>query len=64
MELIFQPPKELKEMTNLKLKLEVKTDANFFKKSPEQTQEILNQLGEAESKLDAAFSRWEELEEL
>ena len=32
MELIFQPPKELKEMTNLKLKLEVKTDANFFKK--------------------------------
>ncbi|MFT4928962.1 MAG: ATP-binding cassette subfamily F protein uup [Phenylobacterium sp.] len=34
----------------------------FFKKSPEQTAEILNQLSEAESKLDAAFSRWEELE--
>lgn len=36
--------------------------ADFFKKDPAQTQEILNQLSEAESKLDAAFSRWEELE--
>ena len=36
----------------------------FFKASQQQTQEILNQLSEAESKLDTAFSRWEELEDL
>ncbi len=38
--------------------------SDFFKKSQQQTQDILNQLSNAESKLDAAFSRWEELEEL
>ncbi|MCJ8273020.1 MAG: ATP-binding cassette domain-containing protein, partial [Psychrosphaera sp.] len=38
--------------------------AEFFKASQQQTQEILNQLSNAESKLDTAFSRWEELEDL
>lgn len=36
----------------------------FFKKTAEETTPVLNQLQELESKLDAAFSRWEELEAL
>lgn len=39
-------------------------DPAFFKKTAEETQQVLNQLQELESKLDAAFSRWEELEAL
>lgn len=46
---------------------ELQTQVNspeFFKASSSHTQEILNQLKQAESKLDTAFSRWEELEEM
>lgn len=39
-------------------------DPEFFKKSAEDTTPVLNQLQELESKLDTAFSRWEELEAL
>jgi len=39
-------------------------DANFFTKDAEFTKKILNQLQESESKLEVAFSRWEELDEL
>jgi ATP-binding cassette subfamily F protein uup len=37
--------------------------ADFYKQSHDKTQEILNQLADAESKLDVAYSRWEELED-
>ncbi len=37
---------------------------DFFKKDSEQTQKTLNQLSDAESKLETAFLRWEELEQL
>ncbi|WDE14121.1 ABC transporter ATP-binding protein [Thalassomonas haliotis] len=38
--------------------------ADFFSQDPEQTNKILNQLAESESKLEAAFTRWQELDEL
>ena len=38
--------------------------ADFFSQDPEQTNKILNQLAESESKLEAAFARWQELDEL
>ena len=43
---------------------EVVNGADFFKQDSEFTQSTLNQLSQAESKLEAAFERWEELEEL
>ena len=39
-------------------------EADFFNKDKEFTQKKLNQLAESESKLEVAFSRWEELDEL
>lgn len=45
--------------------LQIKVNSpDFFKAEAQQTTDILNQLSEAESKLDAAFARWEELEAL
>ena len=38
--------------------------ADFFSKENEYTQNILNQLAEKESKLEIAFNRWQELDEL
>jgi ATP-binding cassette subfamily F protein uup len=68
--LSYKMQRELEALPALLESLEVQVNefqgqvnsADFFKKSPQQTQQILNQLNEAESKLDAAFSRWEELE--
>ncbi|WP_440877256.1 ATP-binding cassette ATPase Uup [Thalassotalea sp. PLHSN55] len=37
--------------------------AEFFNKDSEYTNKILNQLAETESKLDIAFTRWQELDE-
>ncbi|WDE07767.1 ABC transporter ATP-binding protein [Thalassomonas viridans] len=37
---------------------------DFFSQDPQQTNKILNQLAESESKLEAAFARWQELDEL
>ncbi|MFB0981852.1 MAG: hypothetical protein QMC62_13175 [Alteromonadaceae bacterium] len=39
-------------------------DANFFAQDSEKTKKILNQLEESESKLEVAFARWQELDEL
>lgn len=40
------------------------TSADFYKQSSDITQVKLNELAQAESKLEVAFERWEELEEL
>jgi ATP-binding cassette subfamily F protein uup len=40
------------------------TAADFYKQSSDITQVKLNELAQAESKLEVAFERWEELEEL
>jgi len=39
-------------------------DANFFTQDSDKTKKILNQLEESESKLEIAFARWQELDEL
>jgi len=39
-------------------------DASFFEQESEITKKILNQLEETESKLEIAFTRWQELDEL
>jgi ATP-binding cassette subfamily F protein uup len=39
-------------------------DANFFSQDSDKTKNILNQLEESESKLEIAFARWQELDEL
>jgi ATP-binding cassette subfamily F protein uup len=39
-------------------------DANFFAQDSDKTKNILNQLEESESKLEIAFARWQELDEL
>ncbi|MCG7561544.1 MULTISPECIES: ABC transporter ATP-binding protein [Pseudoalteromonas] len=49
---------ELEEQQNLV------NSPEFFKQDPETTQTALNQLADLESKLEAAFERWEELEAL
>ncbi|GHF92460.1 ATP-binding cassette ATPase Uup [Thalassotalea marina] len=46
---------ELQELVN---------QADFFTQPQEQTQKILNQLKEKESKLEVAYSRWQELDEI
>lgn len=53
---------ELLEQTIAELQLTVNS-TEFFKLDAELTTNTLNQLAEAESKLDEAFARWEELEE-
>ena len=70
--LSYKLQRELDELPALLEQLEQQVEAlqsqvnspDFFKADATQTTEILNQLSEAESKLDTAFSRWEELEEL
>ncbi|TMP34251.1 ATP-binding cassette ATPase Uup [Pseudoalteromonas rubra] len=49
---------ELEEQQNLV------NSPEFFKQDPETTQTALNHLADLESKLEAAFERWEELEAL
>ena len=39
-------------------------DAKFFSKDSDIKKNILNQLAESESKLEIAFARWQELDEL
>ncbi len=39
-------------------------DASFFSQDSDKTKKILNQLEESESKLEIAFARWQELDEL
>lgn len=51
------------EMTIESLQEEV-NNADFFTKDSEITKKILNQLEESESKLEVAFTRWQELDEL
>ncbi|MDO6718087.1 ABC transporter ATP-binding protein [Psychrosphaera sp. 1_MG-2023] len=53
---------ELLEQEIAELQLTVNS-SEFFKLDAELTTNTLNQLAEAESKLDEAFARWEELEE-
>lgn len=55
LESLEQEVEELQEVVN---------SPDFFKQDSEQTQKTLNQLQQAESKLDTAFMRWEELEQL
>ncbi|MDP5212168.1 ABC transporter ATP-binding protein [Pseudoalteromonas tunicata] len=43
---------------------EVVNSSDFFKQDSDFTSKMLNQLSQAESKLEAAFERWEELEQL
>ena len=53
---------ELEALINL-LQEQV-NDANFFAQDSDKTKNILNQLEESESKLEIAFARWQELDEL
>ncbi|GEK09201.1 ABC transporter ATP-binding protein [Pseudoalteromonas sp. McH1-7] len=53
---------ELEEAVNKQQALV--SDPDFFKQDQQTTHEALNQLTELESKLEAAFERWEELEAL
>jgi ATP-binding cassette subfamily F protein uup len=70
--LSYKQQRELEELPGILEKLEQQVETlqvqvnspEFFKATQQQTQEILNQLSEAESNLDTAFSRWEELEDL
>ncbi len=53
---------ELEEAVNKQQALV--SDPDFFKQDQETTHKALNHLTELESKLEAAFERWEELEAL
>lgn len=58
-------PEEVDELESLINSLQEKVnDANFFAQDSEKTKKILNQLEESESKLEVAFARWQELDEL
>ncbi|MEW6984494.1 ABC transporter ATP-binding protein [Colwelliaceae bacterium 6471] len=58
-------PDQIDELENLIASLQSKVnEADFFSKDSEYTQKILNQLQESESKLEVAFLRWQELDEL
>lgn len=43
---------------------QVVNSPEFFKQDSEKTQDVLNQLQQLESKLETAYARWEELEQL
>ena len=70
--LSYKLQRELDQLPALLESLEEQVEAlqeevnhpDFFKGSNEDTQNKLNQLQSAESKLEAAFARWEELEDL
>ena len=70
--LSFKESKELAELPDVIDKLENQIAAlqeqvnqnDFFSKDEQYTKNILNQLGENESKLDLVYTRWQELDEL
>ncbi|MEO2279294.1 ATP-binding cassette ATPase Uup [Pseudoalteromonas pernae] len=70
--LSYKDKRELEQLPGLVEELEEAIDtlqqevnsSDFFKQDNEFTSAKLNQLAELESKLEAAFTRWEELEEL
>ncbi len=58
-------PVKLEQLENEIERLQAQVNqADFFSKQKEQTDVLLAQLAQAESSLEQAFSRWEELEEL
>jgi len=69
--LSFKENKELEELPEIIDNLEGKiadlqeqvNQSDFFSKNEQDTKEILNQLSENESKLDLAYSKWQELDE-
>ncbi|RHW75352.1 ABC transporter ATP-binding protein [Colwellia sp. RSH04] len=69
--LSYKESKELEELPEIIDELETLIEslqekinhADFFNQDSEQSQKILNQLAESESKLDVAYSRWQELDE-
>ena len=70
--LSYKENKELEELPEIIDDLETLIEslqdkinqADFFNQDSEQSQKILNQLAESESKLDLAYTRWQELDEL
>lgn len=70
--LSYKLKRELEQLPARLEQLELEVDAlqqqvnspEFFKQDSQQTQKTLNQLQQAESKLETAFMRWEELEQL
>jgi len=70
--LSYKDSRELEELPNIIDALENNiaslqenvNDAAFFNQDAEITQKILNQLAEFESKLEVAYSRWQELDEI
>jgi len=69
--LSFKENRELEELPEIIDNLENKisdlqeqvNQSDFFNKSEQETKKILNQLSENESKLDLAYSRWQELDD-
>jgi ATP-binding cassette subfamily F protein uup len=58
-------PEQVDELESLINSLQEQVnDANFFAQDSDKTKKILNQLEESESKLEIAFARWQELDEL
>ncbi len=58
-------PEQIDELENIISSLQEQVNAaDFFSQDNETTQKILNQLAETESKLEVAFTRWQELDEL
>ncbi len=58
-------PEQIDNLESLIAKLQQQVNqADFFTQEAEITSAILNQLQELESKLEAAYSRWQELDEL
>lgn len=70
--LSYKQQRELEQLPQILEQLEEQIDSlrqqvnssDFFKQDSQTTSDKLNQLSELESKLEAAFERWEELEEL
>ncbi|TPH13899.1 ATP-binding cassette ATPase Uup [Litorilituus lipolyticus] len=70
--LSYKEKKELEELPEIIDDLETLIEslqdqinqADFFNQDSEQSQKILNQLAESESKLDLAYTKWQELDEL
>ena len=70
--LSFKENKELEELPKIIADLENEiaglqekvNQSDFFSQEEQYTKKILNQLSENESKLDLAYSRWQELDEL
>ncbi|MBL4910029.1 MAG: ATP-binding cassette domain-containing protein [Alteromonadaceae bacterium] len=57
-------PEQIDNLENLINELQEQVNsADFFNQSSEKTNAVLNQLQESESKLEATYSRWQELDE-